>query len=163
MTTSKDSNSSLLSDFPKTTSRTKKRIGRGYGSGKGGHTVGRGAKGLRARSKRHILFEGRKVQKSLLRRTPLLRGKGKLKSWQNKPTLIGLEKLNVFQAGSTVDQDKLVKEGLIDQKTAQEKAIKILAKGKLSRALKIALPVSKGAKKMIEEAGGEVIVKTPVS
>lgn len=54
-----------------------KRLGRGYGSGKGGHTCGRGQKGQKSRTKIHILFEGVKVKKSTLKKLPLLRGKGK--------------------------------------------------------------------------------------
>lgn len=54
-----------------------KRLGRGYGSGKGGHTSGRGQKGQKSRTKMHILFEGLKVKKSTLKKFPLLRGKGK--------------------------------------------------------------------------------------
>jgi large subunit ribosomal protein L15 len=152
----------VLSRLPKTTASSAKRVGRGYGSGKGGHTAGRGAKGLKARSKRHLLFEGRKVQKSLLRRTPLLRGKGKLKSHQNKPIIISLSQLNVFRAKSIVDQEKLIKKGLVDSKEAQEFGVKVLAKGKVEKVVKVALPVSAGAKKAIEEAGGEVIENQPV-
>lgn len=58
----------------------KKRLGRGYGSGKGGHTSSRGQKGQKSRTKIHILFEGLKVKKSTLKKFPLLRGKGKFKA-----------------------------------------------------------------------------------
>lgn len=61
-------------------SKSKKRIGRGIGSGKGGHTSSRGQKGQKSRGSIHILFEGMKTKKSLLKRLPLLRGKGKFKS-----------------------------------------------------------------------------------
>lgn len=155
--TDKTNQVSVLSRLPKITDRSTKRIGRGYGSGKGGHTTVRGAKGLKARSKRHILFEGRKVQKSLLRRTPLLRGKGKLKSYQDKPIIINLDQLNKIKAGSLVDTKRLIKEGLVDNKTPRSIQVKILANGKLEKALKVSLPVSEGAKKKIEKAGGEVI------
>ena len=43
---------------------TKKRLGRGYGSGVGGHTSNRGQKGQKSRTDLHILFEGLKVKKS---------------------------------------------------------------------------------------------------
>jgi ribosomal protein L15 len=56
---------------------SKKRLGRGYGSGKGGHTSSRGQKGQKSRRKMHVLFEGLKVKKSTLKKFPLLRGKGK--------------------------------------------------------------------------------------
>jgi len=68
-----------LGNLPKTTSRQSKRLGRGYGSGKGGHTVGRGAKGNKARGEVRLLFTGAKTKKSFLKRLPLQRGKGKLK------------------------------------------------------------------------------------
>ncbi|MGI6278402.1 MAG: uL15m family ribosomal protein [Patescibacteria group bacterium] len=153
----KNNRTPVLSHLPKTTVSSAKRVGRGYGSGKGGHTVGRGAKGLKARSKRHLLFEGRKVQKSLLRRIPLLPGKGKLKSHQDKPIIISLDQLNVFRARSVVDQEKLIKKGLVDSKEAQKSGVKVLAKGKIEKVIKVALPVSAGAKKAIKKAGGEVI------
>lgn len=47
------------------------------GSGKGSHTSGRGQKGQKSRSHIHVLFEGMKTKKSLLKRLPLMRGKGK--------------------------------------------------------------------------------------
>ncbi len=68
-----------MKDFklPKIVARGKKRVGRGRGSGKGGHTVGRGQKGQKARGKVGVLFEGMKMKKSLIKRLPLQRGKGK--------------------------------------------------------------------------------------
>jgi large subunit ribosomal protein L15 len=146
-----------LDKLPRIVSRSTKRVGRGYGSGKGGHTVGRGAKGLRARSRQHILFEGRKVQKSLLRRTPLLRGKGKLKSYQGRPVIVNLDQLGVFRANSVVDLEKLAKQGLVDLKAAKKAGVKVLARGELKKTLKVALPVSEEAKRAIKKAGGEVI------
>lgn len=64
--------------------KSKKRVGRGYGSGKGGHTSGRGQKGQKARGKISPLFEGTKVKKSLIQRLPLQRGKGKFKPKRKK-------------------------------------------------------------------------------
>jgi large subunit ribosomal protein L15 len=63
----------------KTVTTKGKRLGRGYGSGKGGHTSGRGQKGQKSRGNMGILFEGVKVKKSFFKRLPLLRGKGKFK------------------------------------------------------------------------------------
>ena len=62
----------------------KKRVGRGYGSGKGGHTVGRGQKGQKTRRKLNILFEGLKVKKSFIKRLPKTRGRGKFKPKKKK-------------------------------------------------------------------------------
>lgn len=69
-----------LSTLPKIIMRKKKRLGRGVGSGKGMHTVGRGTKGQKAREDVPLLFEGTKSKKSLVKRLPYLRGKGKFKS-----------------------------------------------------------------------------------
>jgi len=71
-------------NLPKVVQKSKKRVGRGRGSGKGGHTVGRGQKGQRTRGKISVLFEGMKVKKSLLKRLPLARGKGKFHPKRNK-------------------------------------------------------------------------------
>lgn len=60
--------------LPKVKTKSSKRLGRGYGSGKGGHTSSRGMKGQKSRRKMGILFEGVKMKKSLLRRLPLTRG-----------------------------------------------------------------------------------------
>ena len=68
-----------MNNLPKVVGKRKKRVGRGYGSGKGGHTTGRGQKGQKARGSKHVLFEGLKVKKSMLKRVPLMRGKGKFK------------------------------------------------------------------------------------
>ena len=75
----------------------------------------------------------------------------------DKPLILSLDKLNIFKNQLTVDQNKLIKEGLIDAKEAKRMGVKVLANGELKRALKVALPVSAGAKKAIEEAGGEVV------
>lgn len=64
-------------NLPKVVHKSKKRVGRGMGSGKGSHTSGRGQKGQKSRGKISVLFEGMKMKKSLLKRLPLVRGKGK--------------------------------------------------------------------------------------
>lgn len=61
-----------LFNLSKIVERAKKRVGRGYGSGKGGHTTGRGAKGQKVRSKVRATFEG--GQLSLVRRLPRMGG-----------------------------------------------------------------------------------------
>jgi ribosomal protein L15 len=70
----------MLNQLPKIVTKGKKRRGQGSGSGKGFHTTGRGAKGANARQMTKILFMGTKSKKSLIKRLPLLRGKGKMKS-----------------------------------------------------------------------------------
>lgn len=73
-----------LNFLPKIVSRSHKRVGRGIGSGKGGHTSGRGQKGQKTRGKIPLTFEGTKIKKSLLKRLPVLRGKGKFKPLRTK-------------------------------------------------------------------------------
>lgn len=63
--------------LPKVVAKSKKRVGRGMGSGKGSHTSGRGQKGQKSRGTIGVLFEGMKMRKSYLKRLPLVRGKGK--------------------------------------------------------------------------------------
>lgn len=70
--------------LPKVNQKRKKRLGRGMGSGKGSHTSGRGQKGQKSRSHIGVLFEGMKMKKSLLKRLPLMRGKGKFHSRKRK-------------------------------------------------------------------------------
>jgi len=70
----------MLNSLPKAKTRKSKRLGQGYGSGKGGHTSSRGQKGQKSRGSINILFEGMKMKKSLIKRLPLQRGKGKFKS-----------------------------------------------------------------------------------
>ncbi len=66
-----------LHNLTKINAKPKKRIGRGYGSGKGGHTVGRGAKGKKARGKVGLTFSGTKTKKTWFKRIPVWRGKNK--------------------------------------------------------------------------------------
>lgn len=145
-----------LNQLPKITTRKKKRLGRGYGSGKGGHTVGRGQKGQKSRSKVKLLFEGTKMRKSLIKRLPMRRGKGRFKSLKPKPVVINVKYLNLLKDGSEVTIKSLIKNGLVE-KEADKFGVKILGDGQLSKKLIVKLPVSKGAKKKIEKAGGKVI------
>ena len=142
--------------LPKVVKKGKKRLGRGYGSGRGGHTVGRGQKGQKTRSKIGVLFEGVKVKKSLLKRLPFRRGRGKFKA-QNKPLVINLEALNLLPDKSTVDQEILIKKGLVDKTDAERWGVKFLGGGEIKLKLTVVLPVSKGAADKIEKAGGKVL------
>ncbi len=146
-----------LNSLPKTTSRSKKRVGRGYGSGKGGHTVGRGQKGQKSRNKVDLLFEGTKMRKSLIKRLPFLRGKGRLKPHKNKPIIINLKYLNLLPKNSKVDVGLLVKHNIVEKKEAEKYGVKVLGDGELKRALKVFLSTSKGAAEKIKKAGGEVV------
>lgn len=148
-----------LHQLDKTTTRSKKRLGRGYGSGKGGHTSSRGQKGQKSRSKIHIWFEG--GQLPLSRRLPFLRGKDRFKSISLPTTIINTEKLSVFKSGATVNLDSLVKHKLISVKEATSTRIKILAQGKINIPLVIeGLSLSQKAAKIITAAGGKIQSQT---
>lgn len=135
--------------------KKKKRVGRGYGSGKGGHTVGRGQKGQKSRGSLFILFEGTKVKKSLIKRLPLLRGKGRFKA-KIKPILVNLSLLGKLEAGSVVDVELLIKERIVGNE-ARARGVKILGGGSLKSELMVKIPVSKGAGERIKRAGGSIL------
>ncbi len=139
----------------KVKTRSKKRLGRGYGSGKGGHTSSRGQKGQKSRGSVGILFEGLKVRKSLLNRLPLMRGKGKFHA-KAKPVIINLEVLNLLKDGAVVTIETLAKAGIVKESHAQTYGVKILGNGKLTKKLEVALPVSGSAAKKIIDAGGSI-------
>ncbi len=125
------------------------RVGRGVGSG-WGKTAGRGHKGQKARSGgfHKLGFEG--GQMPLHRRLP--------KRGFNSPTRddvaeVRTSQLQVMQA-SEIDLAALKQAGIVPRKAL---AAKVIAAGKLER--KIALKeirVSKGARAMIEAAGGTI-------
>lgn len=142
-----------LSSLPKIVTRSRKRVGRGIGSGKGGHTTGRGAKGQKIRGKVPLTFEGTKFKKSLIKRLPLLRGKSRLKPAGDKPTIFNLRDLMDWPAKTPVTAQNLAKAGWIEG----GQRIKILGNGELKSALTVGVVVSGSAKKKIEAAGGKII------
>ena len=144
-----------LSNKPKTTERSHKRVGRGYGSGKGGHTSGRGTKGRKARGKVPLQFEGAAAGASFYKRLPLLRGKGKLKPNTQKITGVNVKYLNILKKNTQVTVETLITNHIVGEK-ARQTGVKILGDGELSVALVIMLPVTKGAREKIEKAGGTV-------
>jgi len=131
---------------------SKKRIGRGQGSGKG-KTAGKGHKGQKARSGGGIKpgFEG--GQMPLHRRLPK-RGFTPLSRMEY--TLVNLRDLELFDAGSVVDMEAMGKAGLIGQ---LKDGVKILGDGELTKSLTVkAHKFSKSAQAKIEAAGGTVEV-----
>jgi len=147
-----------LNQLSKIVTKKKKRLGRGYGSGKGGHTVGRGQKGQKVRSKIKLGFEG--GQLPLIRRLPLQKGKGKFKSFQKKSIIVNVKYLNLLPKDSVVDLKTLIKCKIVKEKPAKKLGVKILGDGELKKPLMVKLPCSKGAIKKIEKAGGKVEVKS---
>ena len=142
--------------LPKILENKKKRVGRGYGSGKGGHTTGRGQKGQKTRGKIGIIFEGVKVKKSLIKKLPFKRGKGRFGPGR-KPVIVKLSALNLLPQDTKVDLAILVKEGIVDANSARDFGIKILGNGDITKKLTINVPISKSAAKKVEVAGGKII------
>lgn len=131
---------------------SKKRIGRGHGSGTG-KTAGKGHKGQKARSGGGVKpgFEG--GQMPLQRRLPK---RGFTPLTRKVFALVNLRDLELFEAGSVVDLEALGKAGLIGQ---LKDGVKILGDGDLTRALTVkAHKFSKTAQAKIEAAGGSVEV-----
>ncbi len=132
--------------------KNRKRIGRGQGSGTG-KTAGKGHKGQKARSGGSIKagFEG--GQMPMHRRLPK-RGFTSL----NKKVyaLINLGDLEGFAAGSRVGLEEFGQAGLINK---IYDGVKILGDGEIAQALTIqAHKFSKSAVAKIEAAGGKVEV-----
>ncbi|MBK8195463.1 MAG: 50S ribosomal protein L15 [Lewinellaceae bacterium] len=132
--------------------KTRKRIGRGTGSGRGG-TSTRGHKGDKARSgskeKRH--FEG--GQTPMQRRLPK-RGFQNINRVEYIPLNLGkLEELVKKTGNNTLDVEALVAAGVAK---ASEK-IKVLGNGKLTSKVSIKVhAISASAKSAVEAAGGSV-------
>ncbi len=133
--------------------KNRKRIGRGAGSGTG-KTAGKGDKGQNARSGGGVKpgFEG--GQMPLQRRLPK---RGFTPLDRKVYVLVNLRDLqNLFEAGAVVDLEALGKAGLVRK---LQDGIKILADGDLDKALTVkAHKFSKAAQQKIEAAGGKVEV-----
>jgi large subunit ribosomal protein L15 len=140
-----------LSDLkpPKGATHSKKRVGRGQGSGHG-KTAGRGHKGAQSRSgfsfKRG--FEG--GQMPLHRRIP--------KRGFHNPFRIEYEVVNLdtlterFEAGAVVSPESLLAAGLVSGSSP----IKVLARGDVSKALTVRVHKFSGkAAEKIAAAGGQ--------
>ena len=141
-----------LRDNPGAT-KTKKRIARGPGSGKG-KTAGRGLKGQKSRSGVAIKgYEG--GQMPLYQRLP--------KRGFNKPNRKAFAVVNLgiiqkfIDAGKLSDEiteDSLIASGLVRRKLD---GVRILAKGTFSSKVKLTVTgISGAAKSAVEAAGGSI-------
>ena len=133
--------------------QSKKRPGRGHGSGLG-RTAGRGEKGYHARSgsKNRSWFEG--GQMPIHRRLPKRGFSNSLfrKTYQ----VVNLQAINELGL-ETVDAQILHEKGLV-QSALQP--IKILGDGNIKSSVKVtASCFSKSAKEKIEQAGGSIEVQ----
>ncbi len=133
--------------------RNRKRVGRGPGSGLG-KTAGRGEKGQKSRSgfAHRPGFEG--GQMPLHRRVPK-------RGFSNQPfrkefATVNLGRLEVFEAGTIVTPELLVKQGIVKQ---LRDGLKVLADGELTKALTVhAHRFSAKAKERIAGLGGKAEV-----
>lgn len=144
---------SSLEHLVKTTSKKKRRLGRGHGSGRG-KTAGRGTKGQKARGDVPAFFEGGAL--SIIKRLPFRRGKGKNKPIQKGPVIINIKALNLLPKGAIIDVATLTSHRIVDTQDAKQYGVKVLGDGVLTIPLTVRVPVSKSAAKKIEKAGGKV-------
>ncbi len=143
---------SILNNLVKITTKKKKRVGRGYGSGRGGHTSGKGMKGQLSRTggKVPIWFEG--GQLPLIKRLPMLRGKGRFNIIDISYALT-LNDLNSFDF-SPITMETIKKNKIVPKNA---KKVKIIKGGGLNKKVIVkGIKVSKGAKEVIEKLGGKV-------
>ena len=131
---------------------TKKRIGRGQGSGTG-KTSGKGQKGQNSRSVGGVAigFEG--GQTPFFKRMPK---RGFTNYTRKEYAIVNVADLNRFEDGVTVDYEALKAAGLLKKHLD---GVKVLGGGKLEKKLTVkAEKFSATAVKAIEEAGGTVEV-----
>ena len=127
---------------------TKKRLGRGLGSGNG-KTSGKGQKGQNSRSGGGVAigFEG--GQTPFFKRMPK---RGFTNFTRKEYAIVNVEDLNKFDDGVTVDFAAVKAAGLVKKELD---GLKVLGNGKLEKKLTVkAAKFSASAKKAIEEAGG---------
>lgn len=123
------------------------RIGRG---GKRGTTSGRGQKGQKSRAGHRI----RPAERDLIQRLPKLRGvKNPVRRLPAQTVRVG----DLARVGTdTISRKNLAEKHLI--KWPSKRPVKILAGGKVTKAFTIErVPISAGARRKIEEAGGKII------
>jgi large subunit ribosomal protein L15 len=131
-----------------------KRLGCGESSGHG-KTSGKGHKGQKARSGGSIRlgFEG--GQMPLIRRLPK-RGFNNA-AFKVHYAVVNLDELEIFDAGSEINEQLLREKGLISGKFD---GLKILGRGEITKKLTIeADKFSESARQKIEQAGGSVVVR----
>jgi large subunit ribosomal protein L15 len=129
--------------------KDRKRVGRGIGSGLG-KTGGRGHKGQKSRSGgfHKVGFEG--GQMPLQRRLPKRGFASRTARYNEEIRLYQLDEMSA----EVIDLQLLKSEGLVGHDTRK---VKIINTGELGRAITIkGLAVTKGAKAVIEAAGGKV-------
>jgi large subunit ribosomal protein L15 len=134
------------------TTKTRKRVGRGQGSGLG-KTSGRGHGGQKSRSGGGVRpgFEG--GQMPLHRRLPK---RGFTNIFKKEFAEVNVDKLNIFENGEVVTPNELKNKGIINK---VYDGVKILGTGDLEKKLTVkAHKFSKSAEEKIQAAGGNAEV-----
>ncbi len=137
---------------PKGSVKNRKRVGRGPGSGHG-KTSCRGHKGQKARTGGKVRpgFEG--GQMPLARRLPK---RGFTNIFKKQYALVQVSDLAVFEKGSVIDPEALLKNGLVSKVLD---GVKLLANGDIDRPLTVKVhKCSQAAAAKIVAAGGTVEV-----
>lgn len=139
---------------PEPNKKKAKRIGRGQGSGRGGHTVGKGHNGQRARSgfKEKFWFEG--GQMPLQRKIPKW---GFNNYFRKEYVAVNTGTIQLFiehdKLGETITLDDLRNAGL----AGKNDLIKLLGDGDIEASIDIEVhDVSESAKQKVEDAGGSI-------
>ncbi|HHZ90767.1 TPA: 50S ribosomal protein L15 [Candidatus Poribacteria bacterium] len=135
---------------PKNSRHSKKRVGRGHGSGLG-KTCGRGHKGQKSRSGVSIpaWFEG--GQMPLVRRIPKS-GPRRTGHVRIEYSVVNIQTLNTFEDGATVSLKTMFESGIVKGKNSK---VKILGDGEIEKKLTVqAHKFSKTAVEKIEAVGG---------
>ncbi|GAA4930717.1 MULTISPECIES: 50S ribosomal protein L15 [Mucilaginibacter] len=133
--------------------KSRKRIGRGTGSGRGG-TSTRGHKGAGSRSgtSTKVGFEG--GQMPLQRRVPKVGFKNPNRVEYVSINLDALQGLTEKYSISTIDFDTLKEHGLV----SKNDLVKILGRGEIKAKVEVkAHAFSASAQKAIEAAGGTIV------
>jgi large subunit ribosomal protein L15 len=131
---------------------SKKRVGRGKGSGLG-KTSGKGHKGLKARSGGGLRpgYEG--GQMPMQRRLPK---RGFTNIFRKEWSVVNVKDLDRFPEGSVVDAEAFYAAGLVKRSSA---GIKLLGEGNIDRKLTVKVNrASKAAIEKVQAAGGTVEV-----
>ncbi len=132
--------------------RSKKRVGRGPGSGTG-KTAGRGSNGAKSRSGYSLRYGFEGGQMPLIRRVPK---RGFTNIFAKEVANVNVRDLNRFAEETVVTPDLLASSGLIDKSGDR---VKVLGDGDLKKKLVVqAHQFSAGAKAKIEAAGGRAEV-----
>ncbi|MEK7595919.1 MAG: 50S ribosomal protein L15 [Patescibacteria group bacterium] len=133
--------------------RKAKRVGRGIGSGKGGHTSGRGQKGQKSRSGNSIPFGFEGGQVPMYKKMP--KRKGFVNSHKKDIVIVNLDILNIFEEGTLVKPETLLKKNIL--RSLPEHGVKILGTGKIEKKLTFeGFIYSQTALEKLKKAGCEI-------